>query len=158
MDTVPQTTVHSSLDQGFRLRSLRIDPPTGLVAGPGGREMLDRKVMDVFMLMARHPGRVISRDELMTRLWPDVVVTDDALTRCVCVLRKQLSQAAGDARYRDLIETLPKRGYRFRGEIESLHQQLAAAVRKSGDHRMVGVAIAVSTLFAVLAIFAMGAA
>lgn len=52
--------------------------------------------MDVLVLMTRRAGQVVSRDELLARLWPNSVVTDDAVTRCFYVLRTQLSQAGDD--------------------------------------------------------------
>ena len=61
------------------------------------------------------------REDLVSRLWGNVVVTDDALTRCFYELRRHLSQAGGDERYRDLIETLPKRGYRLKATVAGAH-------------------------------------
>jgi TolB-like protein/DNA-binding winged helix-turn-helix (wHTH) protein/Flp pilus assembly protein TadD len=107
-----------ALEQGFQLDELRVDPKTGEVAGPGGRARLDRKVMDVLMLMARHAGQVVTREDLHAALWPGAVVTDDAATRCFYELRRHLSHAGGDDRYRDLIETLPKRGYRLNAAVK----------------------------------------
>jgi TolB-like protein/DNA-binding winged helix-turn-helix (wHTH) protein len=109
-----------ALDQGFQLDGLRVIPETGELSGPGGRVKLDPKVMSVLVLMARHPHEVIAREALLAQLWPGVVVTDDALTRCFYELRRHLSQAGGDERFRDLIETLPKRGYRLNAEVKAV--------------------------------------
>jgi DNA-binding winged helix-turn-helix (wHTH) protein len=73
--------------------------------------------MQVLVHLARHAGQVVPREELVSRLWPGTVVTDDALTRCIYELRRQLSQAGGSERYRAMLETLPKRGYRLNGEV-----------------------------------------
>ena len=157
MNAPQKTAADRSFEQGFRLESLEVDPLAGEVSGPGGREAVDRKVMDVFLLMARNPQRVISRDELLARLWPDVVVTDDAVTRCICVLRRHLSRAGGDRRYRDLIETLPKRGYRFSGEIVPLELQSVVASRKTGDRRSMAIVVAISVAVALFLIVGMSA-
>ncbi len=109
-----------ALERGFRLGELLIDPAAGEVTGPGGREYLDPKVMDVFVLLARHAGHVVPREELLARLWPNTVVTDDVLSRCIYELRRQLSQAGGDEQLKALIDTVPKRGYRLTGEIVPL--------------------------------------
>ena len=101
----------------FQLGDFRIDPSSGEVQGPSGRETLDRKVMDVFVDLARHAGQVVPREDLLARLWPRVVVTDEVLTRCIYELRRQLALAGGDEHYKDLIETMPKRGYRLNGEV-----------------------------------------
>ena len=107
----------NSLTQGFQLEGLRVTPLTGGVSGPGGNSKLDPKVMDVLVLMAGHPREVVLREELVTKLWGHAVVTDDAVTRCFYELRRHLSQAGGSERYRDLIETVPKRGYRLNASV-----------------------------------------
>ena len=90
----------SRLGRGFALGDLRVDPQAGEVVGPGGREQLDPKVMGVLVMLAEHAGHVVSRDDLQARLWPNLVVTGDALSRCLYELRRQLSSASGgeDAR------------------------------------------------------------
>ena len=107
----------STLEKGFLLEGLRVMPPTGEVAGPGGVAKLDPKVMAVLVLMAENAGQVMLRDDLVARLWPHAVVGDDALTRCFYELRRQLAHAGGSERYRGLFETLPKRGYRLNGTV-----------------------------------------
>jgi TolB-like protein/DNA-binding winged helix-turn-helix (wHTH) protein/Flp pilus assembly protein TadD len=108
------------LEQGFQLGELRIDPNAGEVSGPGGREKLDPKVMDVLVMLAQHAGQVVLREELLARIWPNAVVTDDALSRCIYELRRQLSQAGGDEQFKAMLETVPKRGYRLNGEVTPL--------------------------------------
>jgi DNA-binding winged helix-turn-helix (wHTH) protein len=97
-------TKHGS---GFRLRDLQVDPQTGEVSGPGGRVQLDPKVMGVLAMLAERAGQVVPREDLISRLWPDVVVTDDALSRCLYDLRRELAAAGGSDEYRALVETLP---------------------------------------------------
>lgn len=118
----------NTLAHGFRLDALRVEPMAGLVSGPGGRERLDPKVMDVLLLMAERAGQVVLREELLARLWPNAVVTDDALTRCFYELRRCLVHAGGDERFRGLVETVPKRGYRLVGTVRSLEPPDAAAI------------------------------
>ncbi len=101
----------------FQLGELTVDPRAGEAHGPGGREKLDPKVMDVLVVLAQHAGQVVLREELLARLWPNVVVTDEVLSRCIYELRRQLSQAGGNERYKEMIETVPKRGYRLTGDI-----------------------------------------
>ncbi len=106
-----------ALEQGFQLGELRIDPYAGEVAGPGGREKLDPKVMDVLVMLARSAGHVVLRDDLLARLWPNAVATDESLSRCIYELRRQLNLAGGDDRYKAMLETVPKRGYRLNGLV-----------------------------------------
>jgi Tol biopolymer transport system component/DNA-binding winged helix-turn-helix (wHTH) protein len=97
----------------FRLGELTVEPLTGEIRGPAGRERLDPKVMEVLWLLARQPGQVVFREELLRRVWPGVVVSDDALSRCIYQLRRHLNDVAGNDSYKELLETLPKRGYRL---------------------------------------------
>jgi TolB-like protein/DNA-binding winged helix-turn-helix (wHTH) protein/Flp pilus assembly protein TadD len=116
MDEVPERRTAVSHGHEFCLGALRIDLSSGQVEGPGGRQQLDPKVAGVLAMLVRHAGSVVSREDLLARLWPNVVVTDDAVSRCVYELRRQLTLAGGGDEYRTLIETLPKRGYRLNGE------------------------------------------
>ena len=106
-----------ALTQGFQLEGLQVAPLTGELSGPGGNVRLDPKVMDVLVLMATQPRQVMLREELVSRLWGHAVVTDDAVTRCFYELRRNLAHAGGNERYRNLIETVPKRGYRLNASI-----------------------------------------
>lgn len=117
----------NTLAHGFTLDALRVEPMAGLVSGPGGHERLDPKVMDVLLLMAERAGQVVLREELLARLWPNAVVTDDALTRCFYELRRCLVHAGGDERFRALVETVPKRGYRLAGTVRLLGAPAATA-------------------------------
>src|SRR5688572_20053229 len=102
------------LEAGFELGKVRIDPRSGAASGPGGTEKLDPKVMAVLTRLAAGAGQVVTREELISTIWPDVVVGDEVLSRCIYELRRQLVKAAGEDGLKDAIETLPKRGYRLR--------------------------------------------
>lgn len=99
-----------------------VDPREGTVIGPGGSVRLEPKVMEVLAELSRHAGRVVSRDELLDAVWPDVIVTEQTLSRCIYELRRQLgriSAADGHDPYNP-IETLPKRGYRLVARLDSV--------------------------------------
>jgi DNA-binding winged helix-turn-helix (wHTH) protein/tetratricopeptide (TPR) repeat protein len=82
-------------------------------------------------LLAR-PGEVVTREELIARLWPRGVVDfDTALNSAVRRLRTALGDHAGTAIY---IETIPKRGYRFIGRLEpSANMELGIPVERDGN-------------------------
>ncbi len=99
-----------------------VDPREGTVAGPGGTVRLEPKVMEVLAVLSRHPGQVVSRDEILNAVWPDVVVTEHTLSRCIYQLRHEVGKVGsepGQAEFNP-IETLPKRGYRLLADFESL--------------------------------------
>jgi len=92
------------------LGNWRATRATGDLTGPDGAERLEPKVMDLLFLLASRPGQPFSKDEIMDRLWPNVIVGDDTLARAVSRLRKALGDDPKAPRF---IETLPKRGYRL---------------------------------------------
>lgn len=71
--------------------------------------------MELLLAMVAARDRVLSRDELLAAVWPDVVVEEANLTQNISVLRKALGEEAGENRY---IATIPGRGYRFVAEVE----------------------------------------
>jgi TolB-like protein len=138
------------LSEGFTLGELRVNPPEGGVTGPGGTQQLDPKVMGVLVVLAEHAGHVVPREELLTRLWPNTVVSDDALTRCLYELRRQLALAGGGDDYRALVETLPKRGYRLNGTVGPQAVEAPVAGRRTVARVAGSVALLAVALVAVL--------
>ncbi|MDO9318264.1 MAG: winged helix-turn-helix domain-containing protein [Gammaproteobacteria bacterium] len=81
----------------------------------GKRHSLEPRLMRLLCLLATAPQRVFSRDELMSHLWPRVIVNENSLTRAVAELRKQLNHAGITDK---LIQTVPKIGYRLATEYQ----------------------------------------
>ena len=92
----------------FRLlphrRELHAD---GAVVELGGR------AFEILMVLTEARGALVTKDEIMARVWPDTVVEENNLVVQVSALRKALGQD------RDLIRTVSGRGYRFIAEIRS---------------------------------------
>jgi len=63
------------------------------------------RTYDVLVFLATHPGRLISKQELMDAVWNDVAVTDDSVVQCLMEIRRALGSA------QDAIETVRGRGY-----------------------------------------------
>jgi DNA-binding winged helix-turn-helix (wHTH) protein len=110
-----------------------VDPREGTVAGPGGTVRLEPKVMEVLAVLSRRPGQVISRDEILDTVWPDVVVTEHTLSRCIYRLRHEVGRIGNSPGGADFnpIETLPKRGYRLLADFETLSAEPSLV---SGDY------------------------
>ena len=68
------------------------------------------KALETLIVLDEHRDRVLSKDELLQRIWGDTVVEEGGLTRNISVLRKALGESPDDHRY---IVTVPGRGYRF---------------------------------------------
>jgi TolB-like protein/DNA-binding winged helix-turn-helix (wHTH) protein len=95
-----------AVDTVLRFEGFVLDLSERVLRREGRDIELRPKSFDVLACLARHPGRVVTKDELMAQVWPGLVVTDDSLTRCVSDIRAAL----GDASQR-LIKTVPRRGY-----------------------------------------------
>src|SRR5262245_49922868 len=73
---------------------------------------LRRTSLEVLRYLAENPGRLVTKEELLKAIWPDVVVTEESLTHCVSEVR----QAIGDSK-QTIIATVPRRGYRFAAPV-----------------------------------------
>ncbi|MCB0279048.1 MAG: winged helix-turn-helix domain-containing protein [Calditrichaeota bacterium] len=75
------------------------------------------KFFEVLIFLVQHAGQVVSRRMLFDALWTDTIVVDESLTRAVSELRKIFKSIDSSA---PVIETIPKKGYRFVGHIEDV--------------------------------------
>lgn len=80
---------------------------------------LSPKVFDTLLILVENHGHVVEKRELMQLLWPDSFVEESSLTQNVSLLRRALTEVASDRQY---IETIPKRGYRFIGEVNHVDE------------------------------------
>jgi DNA-binding winged helix-turn-helix (wHTH) protein len=93
----------------------RVDPTRNELSRGSESVRLEPKAIEVLMHLARRAGEVVSREELLSAVWPGVVVGDDALTQAIIKLRKAFGDDAHRPRY---IETISKRGYRLVAPVE----------------------------------------
>jgi adenylate cyclase len=121
MERTRPTSPAADRGEAFLVNGLRVVPNAGRISGPGADEQVDPKVMEVLVALARRPGEYVSRELLIDEVWPDRVVTDNVLSRCVYELRKHLVRAGGSRKYKALLQTLPKRGYRLNAEVVPDH-------------------------------------
>jgi DNA-binding winged helix-turn-helix (wHTH) protein len=82
----------------------------------GVRARLQEQPFRILAMLLEHPGEVVLRDEIRKRLWPDgtVVEVGHGINAAVLRLREALGESAENPRF---IETLPRRGYRFNGQV-----------------------------------------
>lgn len=99
----------------LRIGQWILDPERNELRRKGEAAKLEPKATEVLLHLARRPGRVVSREQLLAAVWPGVVVGDDALTQSIIKLRKALGDQAHEPRY---IETISKRGYRLVAPVQ----------------------------------------
>jgi DNA-binding winged helix-turn-helix (wHTH) protein/tetratricopeptide (TPR) repeat protein len=76
---------------------------------------LSPKIIDLLLYLVARQSALVPKDELFAALWPDVAVTDNALTQAVSELRQALGDDASKPTY---IQTVARRGYRFIASVE----------------------------------------
>lgn len=108
MDSRPGLDV--ALPDELVLGDWRVRPAEGVLLAPGRQLRLEPKVAALLSYLIRHRDRMVSKEELLSAVWPDVVVAPVALARAVSELRRALDDDPRTPRY---IETYPKRGYRL---------------------------------------------
>ena len=82
----------------------------------GGRAVhLRPKSMEVLVFLARRPGQVATRSELLEAVWPGVNVAEEGLTRCVADIREAFEDEPAQPAF---VETVAKRGYRLIAPVE----------------------------------------
>ena len=100
----------------YEFDDLLVDP-VGFHLLRGGRPVrIEPKALQLLILLIENRERPVSKQELFDRIWPNVAVTENALTRAIAQVRKTLGDDAEAPRY---IETVPTRGYRFIGTVRS---------------------------------------
>ncbi|MGB5571555.1 MAG: winged helix-turn-helix domain-containing protein, partial [Sedimenticolaceae bacterium] len=89
--------------------------PAGLRVTIGRSEIrLEAKAMQVLVYLAERAGRVVSRAEIEEQIWPGRVVTEDSVIKAIAKLRRVFHD---DARDPQIIETVPKSGYRLIAQV-----------------------------------------
>ena len=115
----------ASLHPVIRLGSFEIHLETGDVRQGGETNRLQPQALELLLVLIEEPGRLVTREELRRRLWPDTAVDfEDGLNHAVARLREALQDAAQAPKF---VETVPKKGYRFVGIVERVTAEAAPA-------------------------------
>lgn len=101
----------------FSIGDWLVEPELNAISRAGDTLHLEPKVMQVLLQLAAHPGQVLSKERLIELVWPDTFVSDDALTRCISVLRREMQDDPHTPRY---IQTITKVGYRLVAEVHPI--------------------------------------
>ncbi len=116
-DGMGEQTAPRALTSGdFRVGDWLVAPRGNRLRGPEGTVRLEPKVMDVLECLAAHPGRTVTKEEFMERVWAGTIVSDDVLARCISELRKVFGD---DPRRPSYIETIRKSGYRLLAPVSA---------------------------------------
>ncbi|MDP1570753.1 MAG: winged helix-turn-helix domain-containing protein [Vicinamibacterales bacterium] len=106
----------------------RLDADRRRLEKAGQPVPLTPKIFDTLLFLVEHRGRVLTKDELLTALWPDVAVEENNLGQAISKLRQVLGEAPGDNRF---IVTVSGQGYRFAADVTAAAP--AASVQVASD-------------------------
>jgi TolB-like protein/DNA-binding winged helix-turn-helix (wHTH) protein/Tfp pilus assembly protein PilF len=137
------------LGKRTRIGEWSVEPALDALRRGGETVRLEPKAMELLIVLASRPGQVMSREELLSAVWPGVVVGDEALSQVMTKLRRALGD---DARVPTYIETISKRGYRLIARVEPLEGGPAteAPVHAGGWARFPGRVVTVGALLTLL--------
>ena len=111
----------------FRVGEWLVQPTLGRISGAGGTVHLRSLMMDLLLLLAHNPGRLVSKEEIAREVWGRHYLSESSLTRLMAELRQALGDDVDSPRF---IETIPKKGYRMIAAVaEPALPETAASVR-----------------------------
>src|SRR6266850_5525972 len=116
-------------------RSFRLDPVNQCLWRGEHRMPLRPKAFDMLRYLVEHPGRLVTRDEILEALWPETYVNPELIKKYILEIRKVL----GDRHDKpEFIETFPKRGYQFVAPVRDDTAAELAEVPSATERKMVG--------------------
>ena len=92
----------------YKIGEFTLDVSRGCLRRDGIDVPLRPKSFALLEYLITHAGRLVTKDELLSKIWPNVIVTEDSLTRCISEARAALGDTEQTA-----IKTVSKRGYLF---------------------------------------------
>jgi DNA-binding winged helix-turn-helix (wHTH) protein/tetratricopeptide (TPR) repeat protein len=99
----------------YEFGPFRLDSAQRVLLRDGEAVALQPKALDILLLLVRNAGQLITKEQLLSAIWPKMVVEESNLSQNIFLLRKALGDAERGQRY---IVTLPRRGYQF---AETVH-------------------------------------
>ena len=122
--SVAGETVNRDTPQIYEFGPFRLEPAERKLLRGSQIVELTPKAFDTLLLLVRNTGRLLDKDELISRVWPETFVEEGSLSNNIFVLRKALGENPA------YIETVPRRGYRFVGAVRQLPHGAPAHLEK----------------------------
>jgi DNA-binding winged helix-turn-helix (wHTH) protein len=115
------------LERRFLVDGWLVDPLANRMTKAGASRQLEPKIMQVLAYLAASAGETVRREALVRDVWGATYISDEALSRCVSVLRASF---ADDPQHAHVIETVSKVGYRLIApiQLDDDHQNSRLAV------------------------------
>jgi DNA-binding winged helix-turn-helix (wHTH) protein/TolB-like protein len=112
----------SDINRLYEFGDFRIDLRKGLLLHRGVPVQVPPKAFETLIALVESDGRVVSKDELIAKVWGGMIVEENNLTQQISLLRKLLGDPG-----QSTIETIPRRGYRFAANVRLVEDAAPAA-------------------------------
>lgn len=110
-----------------------LDSNRNILTASGEQVPLTYKALQTLLVLVENQGRIVTKNELLDRVWRDTFVEENSLTRNISVLRKVLGETPNSNKF---IETVPRRGYRFIAEVT---KNTDSKIRETGVKNLVSI-------------------
>lgn len=112
--------MNDSLQRIYEFGEFRLSEQEKVLWRDGEPVTLTPKATETLLALVKNNGHIVSRENLMDTVWTDSFVEEHNINVCVSMLRKTLGSS--------FIETVPRRGYRFRAEVHEVFEENSADV------------------------------
>jgi len=133
----------------YRFEGCTLDLTRGCLEAAGREVELRPKCFDLLRHLLENGNRLISKEELVAAAWPEAVVTDESLARCISDVRAAIADHA-----HKIIKTVPRRGYLFTADV-TRHEHAELRPQQSGPEAVTEHVLAERPSIAVLAFTSM---
>jgi DNA-binding winged helix-turn-helix (wHTH) protein len=129
--------IDDSVKNFYEFDSFQVDVRRRLLFHEGRPVRVTPKAFDILLGLVQSGGRVISKDELMTTIWPNCFVEEGNLAQNIFLLRRVLGERKNEHKY---IITIPGVGYRFAPYVRAVSPAIRKVVT-GGDQKIACIAV-----------------
>ncbi|MCC6006674.1 MAG: winged helix-turn-helix domain-containing protein, partial [Rhodobacteraceae bacterium] len=116
----------------YRFGACTLCPDSHTLEVEGATVHVEPQVFDILLLLVRHADRLVSHDQLMSEVWGGRIVSDVTVSARISAARAAIGD---DGRRQEWIRTVPRRGFRFVGEVERIGPEPSANAAQPADAR-----------------------
>jgi DNA-binding winged helix-turn-helix (wHTH) protein len=104
-------------DLRYEFGPYQLNPSKRILTRDGEGIPLTPKATEILLVLVKHAGQLVEKDELLNEVWPDTFVEEANLSQNIFTLRRALGEDRTGPKY---IETIARRGYRFTGSVKTI--------------------------------------